>query len=329
MKAISLFSGGLDSCIAIKLIKDQGIDVIAMHIDTGFGSTKDNTAHLQNMCKQLGAELKIIDIKEQFIQEVLFEPKYGYGKHFNPCIDCHANMFRVAKAMMEEWGASSLISGEVLGQRPMSQRGDSMKRVVELAQTDELLLRPLSAKRFPPTLPEKEGWVDREKLLSIEGRNREVQMRIAREIDLQDYESPGGGCLLTDANFSNKIREFILHDKAFQTPDIDIIKYGRHFRLPDGAKLIVGRHQEDNEAIKRIDNPKFVTLRLPVSGPYSLISRHASHADKTLASKISITYTKSDPDEKYTILIDAKESFEVSPFASKADIAPYFFNAKH
>jgi len=215
-----------------------------------------------------------------------------------------------------------------MGQRPMSQRADAMKQVIDLAQTDELLLRPLSAKLLAPTLPEKEGWVDREKLLDIQGRNREVQMRMAEEMGLKDYESPGGGCLLTDENFSNKIREFIAHDDAFGIEDIAVLKYGRHFRLPNGAKLIVGRHKEDNEAIERINNPKFVTLRLPIAGPYSLISSDASHEDKTLASKIAITYAKSSVDEEYEIVINGKERFNLSPFESKAEIAPYFFNAQ-
>ncbi|MBN2826030.1 MAG: argininosuccinate synthase [Campylobacterales bacterium] len=326
MKAISLFSGGLDSCIAIKLIKDQGIDVIAMHIDTGFGGTKDNTAHLQNMCEQLGAELKIVDVKEQFVRDILFAPQYGYGKNFNPCIDCHANMFRVAKAMMQEWGASFLISGEVLGQRPMSQRSDALKQVIALAQTDELLLRPLSAKLLAPTLPEKEGWIDREKLLGISGRNREVQMKMANEIGLQDYESPGGGCLLTDENFSNKLREFIAHDKL-STDDITVLKYGRHFRLPDGAKLIVGRHKEDNEALEAISNEKFVPLRVPILGPFSLINSDASQQDRELGAKIAITYSKSNPDDSYEVVIDGSQKIAVSPFESKVEAQRYFFNA--
>jgi tRNA-specific 2-thiouridylase len=324
MKAISLFSGGLDSCIAIKLIKDQGIDVIAMHIDTGFGGTKDNRAHLQNMCDQLQAKLQIVDIKDQFIRDILFDPKYGYGKNFNPCIDCHANMFRVAKAMMKEWGASFLISGEVMGQRPMSQRADALKQVIDLAQTDELLLRPLSAKLLSPTLPEKEGWIDREKLLGISGRNREIQMKIAAEIGLKDYESPGGGCLLTDENFSNKLREFIQHD-SLNVDDISILKYGRHFRLPDGAKLIVGRHKEDNEALQIIQNNKFIPIRLPITGPYSLLSSNATHNDKSLAAKIAITYAKSSPEQSYKITIHNNELIETSPFASKAEAQKYFF----
>jgi tRNA-specific 2-thiouridylase len=325
MRAISLFSGGLDSCIAIKLIRDQGIDVIAMHIDTGFGGTKDNRLHLQNMCDQLGVELKIVDIKEQFVGDILFNPQYGYGKNFNPCIDCHANMFRVAKAMMKEWEASFLISGEVLGQRPMSQRGDALRQVVALSQTDELLLRPLSAKMLPPTLPEKEGWVDREKLLGISGRNREVQMKIVNEMGLKDYESPGGGCLLTDANFSHKLREFIAHDRL-SIDDICVLKNGRHFRLPGGAKLIVGRHQEDNEALEAIINPKYIPLTLSINGPYSLISANASQQDKELGCKIAITYTKSNPNDAYEVTV-GNEKIVVSPFAAKANAQAYFFNA--
>ncbi|MBN2824068.1 MAG: MnmA/TRMU family protein [Campylobacterales bacterium] len=326
MRAISLFSGGLDSCIAIKLIRDQGIEVVAMHIQTGFGSTKDNTPHLQNMCKQLGVELKIVDIKEQFVREILFAPQYGYGKNFNPCIDCHANMFRVAKAKMQEWGASFLISGEVLGQRPMSQRGDALRQVVTLSQTDELLLRPLSAKMLPPTLPEKEGWVKREKLLGISGRNREVQMRIAQEMGLKDYESPGGGCLLTDENFSNKLREFIAYEKLL-VDDIALLKYGRHFRLPDGAKLIVGRHEADNVALETVVNSKFLSIELSIMGPHSLISANASQQDRELAAKIAITYAKSEIGNTYEVIINRTQILAVSPFENKAQAQRYFFNA--
>ncbi|SHO80821.1 tRNA (5-methylaminomethyl-2-thiouridylate)-methyltransferase [hydrothermal vent metagenome] len=327
MKAISLFSGGLDSCLAIKLIKEQGIDVIAMYIDTGFGGTKDNLAHLENMCKQVGAELKVVNIKEQFIQDVLFDPKYGYGKNFNPCIDCHANMFRLGKAMMKEWGASFLISGEVLGQRPMSQRSDALKNVLKLAETEDILLRPLSAKLLEPTLPEKEGWVDRDKLLDISGRGREVQLAMAKEIGLEDYESPGGGCLLTDENFSNKLREFIKYDNL-ESSDIEILKFGRHFRLNDGAKLIVGRNQDDNAGLQKIDNSKFLSIKLPIAGPFSLISKDASLKDLELGAKIAITYAKSSPDSIYDIEINSKDNITVSPFENKSQLQEYFFNSK-
>ena len=327
MKAISLFSGGLDSCLAIKLIKDQGIDVIAMYIDTGFGGTKDNLAHLENMTKQVGAELKVVNIKEQFVRDVLFDPKYGYGKNFNPCIDCHANMFKLGKAMMEEWGASFLISGEVLGQRPMSQRSDALQNVVKLAQTEDILLRPLSAKLLEPTLAEKEGWVDREKLLGISGRSREIQLAMAKEIGLKDYESPGGGCLLTDENFSNKLREFIKYDKL-ESGDINILKFGRHFRLDDGAKLIVGRNQDDNAGLEKIDNDKFIPIKLPIAGPFSLISKNATKEDLKLGAKIAITYAKSSSDNLYDIEINGVDTITLSPFENKSQLSKYFFNSK-
>ncbi len=327
MKAISLFSGGLDSCLAIKLIKDQGIDVIAMYIDTGFGGTKDNLAHLENMTKQVGAELKVVNIKEQFVRDVLFDPKHGYGKNFNPCIDCHANMFKLGKAMMEEWGASFLISGEVLGQRPMSQRSDALQNVVKLAQTEDILLRPLSAKLLEPTLAEKEGWVDREKLLGISGRSREIQLAMAKEIGLKDYESPGGGCLLTDENFSNKLREFIKYDKL-ESGDINILKFGRHFRLDDGAKLIVGRNQDDNAGLEKIDNDKFIPIKLPIAGPFSLISKNATKEDLKLGAKIAITYAKSSSDNLYDIEINGVDTITLSPFENKSQLSKYFFNSK-
>lgn len=176
MKAIALFSGGLDSTLAIKLIIDQGIEVLAVNINTGFGSTKDRLEHMQNMCKQVGAELKIVDIESEFLQDVLFDPKHGYGKNFNPCIDCHAKMFAVAKRVMEAEGASFLISGEVLGQRPMSQNRDAMQTVLNESNCDGLLLRPLSAKALVPTIAETLGWVDREKLEGIVGRSRDRQL---------------------------------------------------------------------------------------------------------------------------------------------------------
>ncbi len=324
MKAISLFSGGLDSCLSIKLIADQGIEVLALFIDTGFGGTKDKRSHLENMCKQIGAELKVINIREQFIQDVLFNPKYGYGKNFNPCIDCHANMFKVGKALMKEVGASFMISGEVLGQRPMSQRAESLDNVLKLADADDLILRPLSAKLLKPTKPEIEGWVNREKLLGISGRSREKQIALAKEWELIDYESPGGGCLLTEAHFSDRLREFISHDTLLSS-DVDLLKFGRHFRLPDGAKLVIGRDKEDNAKLEKIISDKYIEVTLPINGPYSLLSKSASMADKTLAAKLAITYTKSNIEDQYDVTINKDELIKVSPFRDKKEAQAYFF----
>ena len=326
MKAIALFSGGLDSTLSMKLIIDQGIDVIALNLDIGFGSTKSRKAHMQNMCDQVGAELRILDIKDQYLRDILFDPKYGYGKNFNPCIDCHGNMFRIARDLMEEWGASFLISGEVVGQRPMSQRREALDLVTNLSETQDLLLRPMSAKLLPPTLPEREGWVDREKLLGISGRNREVQLKMAEEIGLKDFEKPGGGCLLTDENFSKKIREFIKYD-TLEVADIQLLKYGRHLRLPDGAKLVIGRHKEDNDMIEAAITPKYRKIKLMNAvGPVSAISANATDADKELAAKLTATYGKTKPEESYEVAV-GDEVIRVKPYDSKAPAQKYFINA--
>jgi len=307
MKAIALFSGGLDSTLAMKLIIDQGIEVVAVNISTGFGSTKDRLEHMQNMCKQVGAELKIIDIQNEYLQDVLFSPKHGYGKHFNPCIDCHAKMFAVAKRIMEAEGASFLISGEVMGQRPMSQNKDALQTVLDESNCEGLLLRPMSAKALAPTIPEIEGWVDREKLEGIVGRSRDRQLELAREIGLEDFESPGGGCLLTDENFGKKMVDFIKYD-TFEVKDIPVMKFGRHFRLAEGAKLVVGRNKEENEHLQNIQNDKFYHLKtIGIPGPHGLLSKNATQADKELAARAMLTYTKATQDGEYKIAFDGEE----------------------
>ena len=321
-KAIALFSGGLDSTLAMKLIIDQGIDVIACNINTGFGSTKDRYDHMKSMCDQVGAELRIIDIQSEYLQDVLFSPKHGYGKHFNPCIDCHAKMFEVAKRIMADEGASFLISGEVLGQRPMSQNKDALQTVLNESNCDGLLLRPMSAKLLAPTIAEQEGLVDREKLEGIMGRSRDRQFELATKFGLKDFESPGGGCLLTDANFATKMRDFIAHD-TFEIKDIPVLKYGRHLRLPEGAKLVVGRNKEENEKLQEIVNDKFIHVRtVGIPGPHSLLSSNATQKDKELAARVVLTYCKTKEDEKYTISFDNVE-IESSPLSSRDEIKPF------
>ncbi len=322
IKAIALFSGGLDSTLAMKLIIDQGIEVIACNINTGFGSTKDRQAHMQNMCKQVGATLRIIDIQSEYLQDVLFSPKHGYGKHFNPCIDCHAKMFEVAKRIMLDEGASFLISGEVLGQRPMSQNKDALQTVLNESNCDGLLLRPMSAKLLAPTIAEQEGLVDREKLEAIMGRSRNRQLKLADEIGLNDFESPGGGCLLTDENFAKKIRDFITYD-IFEIKDIPVLKYGRHLRLPNGAKLVIGRNKEENEKLQIINNDKFLHAKvLEIMGPYSLLSKNTSKQDKELAAKIILTYCKTQENQKYTISFTDEELLS-SALSSRQEIKPF------
>jgi len=322
MKAIALFSGGLDSVLAMKLIIDQGIDVIAININTGFGSTKDRLEHMQSMCKQVGAELKIIDIQNEYLQDVLFDPKHGYGKNFNPCIDCHAKMFAVAKRVMEAEGASFLISGEVLGQRPMSQNKDSLGVVLKESGCEDVLVRPLSAKLLPPSVPELNGWIDREKLEGISGRSRDRQMELVKEIGLENFESPGGGCLLTDENFAKKMFDFVKYD-TFEVKDIPLMKYGRHFRLPNKAKLVIGRNKEENGFLQDIENDKFYHIRTNgIPGPHALLSKNASFEDKEFAARAILSYTKAEVGKKYGVVFDGIE-MEVEPFESRSVVTPY------
>ncbi|WP_200763130.1 7-cyano-7-deazaguanine synthase [Nitrosophilus alvini] len=326
MRALALFSGGLDSLLAMKLIIEQGIEVIALHFETGFGGAKDAYEKQENLRKltdKIGAKLEIVDVRDEYIQKVLFDPKYGYGKNFNPCIDCHAHMVRVAKALLEKLDAKFIISGEVLGQRPMSQRMDALKIVSEFSDADGLILRPLSAKLLPPTIPETEGWVDREKLLDISGRSRERQMELAKKWGIEDYPSPSGGCLLTDEYFSEKIRDFIKYD-TFEVEDIPILKVGRHFRLPDGAKLVIARNKEENEKIAAIENPKFVKISLPgIVGPLSLLSKSAGKKDRELAASLALTYSKADKSKEHEVLV-GDEKITARPLPSKEDAKQYF-----
>lgn len=322
MKAIALFSGGLDSTLAMKLIIDQGIEVLAVNINTGFGSTKDRLEHMQSMCDQVGAELRIIDIQSEYLQDVLFDPKHGYGKNFNPCIDCHAKMFAVAKRIMEDEGASFLLSGEVMGQRPMSQNKDALQTVLNESNCDGLLLRPMSALRLAPTIAEEKGWVDREKLEGITGRSRERQLELAKEIGLADFESPGGGCLLTDENFGKKMFDFIKYDK-FEVKDIPVMKFGRHFRLEGGAKLVIGRDKEENEHLQNIDNDKYYHIKtVGLPGPHALLSKNATKEDKELSANAILTYCKTSVDNSYTLSYDGEEVTS-SPFSSREAMKPF------
>jgi len=327
MRAISLFSGGLDSMLAIKLITQQNIEVIALHINIGFSSTKSNMQLLEQRASMAGARFEVVDVRSEYISEVLFSPKYGYGKNFNPCIDCHGYMFRIAKSLMTQFEADFLVTGEVMGQRPMSQNRDALRIVDKLAHNvdDKLIVRPLCAKHLEPTTPELLGWIDREKLLDISGRARDRQLSMAQEFGWNDYESPSGGCLLTHVDYSARLREFLKYDKSFEVEDISLLKFGRHFRLTGGAKLIVGRDEADNARIDEIHSSKYLKFKLPVVGSTSMISLNASREDKALASKIAITYAKHNKEQTYAVSI-GDEVFEVVGFESKFDTHKYFFD---
>ena len=317
MKALALFSGGLDSILAIKVIQEQNIEVEGVYVDLGFEANKKKTDYLLKMADKLNIKLNIIDKKDEYIKKILFNPVYGYGKNMNPCIDCHAFMIRTAKELLEEKEASFIISGEVVGQRPMSQRREAMQCVNKLSDKEGLVLRPLSAKLLPPTLPEIKGWINREKLLDISGRDRKRQMELALKYGFEDYESPGGGCLLTDINFSKRLKDY--SKNLTLTPnEIDILKVGRHINYKE-FKIIISRNAKENPVLKSYQGDIFEKMypdNFP--GPIGLIQKNAPDEIKQKAADFMISYTKFDEggiiisDESYNAKKIKKE--EIKPF---------------
>lgn len=254
MKAVSLISGGLDSTLATKLIIEQGIEVRALNTRTPF-CTCDKKRPKDAGCRheaayvagQLGVDLKIVNVSNEML-EILKHPRHGFGSNMNPCIDCRILSFKKARDYMLEIGASFIITGEVLGQRPMSQRRQMMDLIEREAGLEGLVLRPLSAKLFEPTIPETNGWVDREKLLAISGRSRKEQMALAAEFGINDYPCSAGGCLLTDKGFSQRIKDLLAHDEL-TLDNVELLKIGRHLRI-DKAKIVVGRNERENSLLE-------------------------------------------------------------------------------
>ncbi len=245
IKAISLFSGGLDSILATRLILGQSIEVEAVNFITVFYNC---VTEAQSAADELRIKLKVFDVNQDFFK-ILKNPNYGYGSNLNPCIDCHIFMLRKAGEYMKEVGAQFLVSGEVLGERPMSQNKVSLKIIEKNSGLEGLVLRPLSAKLLEPTIPENEKWINREKLLDIKGRSRKPQIQLAKDFDISNYSSPAGGCLLTDPGFAGRMRDLMEHKKDFEVNDVELLKTGRHFRLGEKIKLIVGRNEGENDKL--------------------------------------------------------------------------------
>ncbi|QCI28243.1 argininosuccinate synthase domain-containing protein [Caminibacter pacificus] len=296
MKALSLFSGGLDSALAVKIIQNQGIEVEGVYVNIGFEANKEKIKDLQKLADNLGIKLTVIDAVNEYIEKILFTPQYGYGKNMNPCIDCHAFFIKKALEYMDKAGAKFIISGEVVGQRPMSQRLPALNAVNKLANANGLVLRPLSAKLLPPTIPELKGWVDREKLYAIRGRDRKMQLQLAKEFNLEGFESPSGGCLLTDINFAKRLKDY--HETLPLTPnEIDLLKVGRHFNV-EGVKIIISRNKDENPYFKEYKGEIFEIMRTNgFPGPLGAISKNADKNIKQIAADMMVSYTKFDEGE--------------------------------
>ena len=321
--ALGLLSGGLDSMLAAELLRRQGIQVTAIIFQTPFfGSTKGVTA-----AKQLGIAHRVEDITLDHLVMVK-APHYGYGKNMNPCIDCHAMMFGKAGELMEELGAHFLFSGEVLGQRPMSQNFKALKLVEEASGYQGLILRPLSAKLLLETDPERDGLVDRKQMMDIQGRSRKRQMQMAQDWGLSEYPAPGGGCLLTDPGFSVRLDELFHANPSADPIDVEKLKLGRHFRLPGGSKAVVGRHHKDNEDLKPLIREGDILLKQSdAPGPLTILDPDASEQDILAAAALTARYTKTGTSgDKVPILVIKSEVdeavLEVQPM-SLMDVEEY------
>jgi len=300
-KAIALYSGGLDSTLSIRLMQVQGIDVRALHFTSPFfgvsPATDSGKYDARRGAELLGVPLTICTLGEDYL-EMLRNPRHGYGKAVNPCIDCHAYFLKKARELMLETGADFVITGEVLGQRPMSQRRDAL-RVVELdCGLEGLLLRPLSARLLPPTRPELEGWIDREKLPTIKGRSRKDQIRLATELGVMEYPNPAGGCLLTEVSYASKVRDIFSHSENLDPRDFRLLRIGRHFRLAADRRLIVGRDEAENALLQAHAQEGEIVLRWEDGGsPTGLLIGPADDAALQTAGKILLRYTRASREE--------------------------------
>jgi tRNA-specific 2-thiouridylase len=303
-KAISLISGGLDSMLATKAIMEQGVHVEGINFFTGFcveGHThairkRDRQKPKRNnalwVAEQLGIKLHIVDVIEPY-KDVLLNPAHGYGANMNPCLDCKCFMVSKALEWIKEHDFDFIITGEVVGQRPKSQRAETMPVVQEESGAGDLLVRPLCAKKLPPTLPEREGWIDREKLFEFSGRSRKPQMALAEQYGFEDYATPAGGCcFLTDESYSSKMVDMwqARSERDYDLDDIMLLKVGRHIRPRPHFKLIVGREEGENKYLEGYKK-QFTHLRSTnFTGPLVLVDGKLSDDDLELAARLTARF---------------------------------------
>ena len=310
MRAVALLSGGLDSTLAVKVILEQGIEVYALNFSSVFCTCTPKTSGCsaaQNAVRQLGVELKVMNASEDMI-EIVKSPKHGYGSNLNPCIDCRIMKFRIGHEYMLEIGASFIITGEVVGQRPMSQRRRAMELVEKESGLEGLILRPLSAQLLEPSIPEKEGWVDREKLLGIQGRSRKPQIALAEAYGINDYPCPAGGCRLTEPGFAARLRDLMKFKPDFNVHDATLLKFGRHFRLSPQTKAIVGRDEVENDALQALSRDEDVLLEaVDFAGPLTLVYGQADDEAVQQAAALTAKYSKGAEQDSVKIAVLKKD----------------------
>jgi len=296
IKALALFSGGLDSILAVKLILEQGIDVVAVNFVSAFCSCAKDDLGVAEAAKQLGVPLEVVELGDEYLK-IVRKPKHGYGKNMNPCIDCRIFILKKAKKYAEEIGADFIFTGEVLDERPMSQHFNALKIVEEESGLKGKILRPLSAKLLPETVIEKKGLVDRNKLLSIRGRSRKPQLKLAEEFNIKDYPSPAGGCLLTCREYANKLRDLFEHKKQCYMADAALLRVGRHFRLGKN-KIIVGRNEAENNVLKAKKARNDYYFEVPdIGSPITVLQGAKTEKAVRTAAAVTAFYSDAESSE--------------------------------
>ena len=310
IRALGLCSGGLDSILSALLLQKQGIDVQWVAFETPFFS-----ADKARMASATTGVPLMVERITPIYMEMMRSPSVRFGKHMNPCMDCHALMFRLAGQIMTENNLDFLFSGEVLGQRPMSQNRTSLRYVEKHSGYDGFILRPLSALCLPETPMEQNGLVDRQQLLDLSGRSRKPQLELASAFNIKDFPAPGGGCLLTDKIFSRRLKDLLDHQNDIPDKDLELLKHGRHLRLNPSTKIVVGRTRQDNEQLSRcIDTKTDMVLKVTdFPGPLVVIPGDAEPAAVTLAAGICVGYSKAPNTSPVSVSVQAQgEPFQVT-----------------
>jgi tRNA U34 2-thiouridine synthase MnmA/TrmU len=319
-RAVALYSGGLDSTLAILTVMKQGIEVSAVTFLTHFGcDISDRSSCSKNpfsAAEKFGFEVKLSHLSDKFI-DIVKNPQFGHGKNMNPCMDCRILMLREAGEFMSMTGAEFLVTGEVLGQRPMSQRKDALNIIDREAGLRGYVLRPLSAKLLKPTVPEEQGTVRRELLYDFSGRSRKPQMALAEEFGLDDYPAPAGGCLLTEPSYSYRLRELLSCIKDPSYEDLSLLRLGRHFRMSPGCKVIVGRNRSENEALLKIFSLKGIYLRVEGCGsPITVVRGSADEEIIRKAAALCARYSDARKFHVVTVTVFGNDG------SYKLDVAP-------
>jgi len=305
-KAMVLLSGGLDSTLALAMMKEMGVEVVAVSFKTPFCNFDCGSGacggKIGDTTLKYGVEWKPVSLGEEYL-EIVRKPRHGYGSAMNPCVDCRVMMYRRAREMMDEAGADFVVTGEVVGQRPMSQNRQALQIIERESGLEGLILRPLSAQLLEPTVPEKEGWVDRAKLLAVEGRSRRVQIQMAKDIGWKEYPNPSGGCLLTEKGFARRLKDLFRYEAHPDQNDIDLLKLGRHLRLNEKAKLVVGRNVLENSEIPRLARGNDAILEVEkIPGPEGLLRGEYGRVELGTAASVVARYSDAPKDAAARVL---------------------------